>query len=149
MGRRRVDLQEAAELLGITSDAVRKRAKRGTMPYETGADGKLYVWIDTGRTGPDAGRTNDNNINNDSDPRDELIAMLKEQLEAEREANRENRRLLAAALERIPAIESPEATESPPETAEPRSDTDTPADVREAQEGAQTRRSWWRRWLGF
>jgi hypothetical protein len=36
MGRRREDLQETAEILGISSDAVRKRAKRGTLDHETG-----------------------------------------------------------------------------------------------------------------
>ena len=41
------------------------------------------------------------------------IDHLREQLDKEREANRENRRLLAAALERIPAIEASEARESP------------------------------------
>jgi TolA-binding protein len=40
--------------------------------------------------------------------------------EAERAANRENRRLLAAALERIPAIEAPQEPREQPETdAEP------------------------------
>jgi hypothetical protein len=48
MGSRRMDLKEAAEVLGVTSDAVRKRAKRGTIPSETGLDGLLYVWVDDG-----------------------------------------------------------------------------------------------------
>ena len=39
--------------------------------------------------------------------KDETIAMLREQLQAERHAQAEARRLLAAALERIPAIEAP------------------------------------------
>jgi len=43
----------------------------------------------------------------------ELIATLWEQLQAERQAHAEARRLLAAALERIPAIEAPlEASET-------------------------------------
>jgi hypothetical protein len=41
------------------------------------------------------------------------IDHLREQLDKEREANRENRRLLAAALERIPAIEAGDERESP------------------------------------
>jgi hypothetical protein len=35
------------------------------------------------------------------------VSYLRKQLDLEREANRENRRLLAAALERIPEIEAP------------------------------------------
>ncbi len=78
---------------------------------------------------------------------EDRIASLERQLEAERAANRENRRLLAAALERIPAIEAPRdephAPETAPETSEgasPRSDT----------VGPQTSgwRPWWIRWFG-
>ena len=48
-------LKEAAEFLGSTSEAVRKRAKRGTIPSETGEDGMLYVWVD-GRVDAAEGR---------------------------------------------------------------------------------------------
>ena len=83
------------------------------------------------------------------------IEPLEQQLEREREANRENRRLLAAALERIPAIEPPEAPVSP-ESAAPASDTTTePRSATEEQQEqtsqAQARpqeRSWWRRMFG-
>jgi hypothetical protein len=76
----------------------------------------------------------------------ELIRTLQEQLAAERPAHAEARRLLMAALERIPpqleapqeAPESPETVEDAPARAEPRSS------AREAQEGAE-RRPWWQR----
>jgi hypothetical protein len=48
----------------------------------------------------------------------ELIATLREQLQAERQAHAEARRLLAAALERIPAIEAPAETPEASETVE-------------------------------
>ena len=38
-GRRRLDLKEAAAELGVTSEAIRRRAKRGTLPSEKGEDG--------------------------------------------------------------------------------------------------------------
>jgi hypothetical protein len=71
------------------------------------------------------------------------------QLEAERQAHAEARRLLMAALERIPpqleapseARESPETVEEEPERAESHSATV------ESQEGVQ-RRSWWSRIFG-
>jgi hypothetical protein len=71
--------------------------------------------------------------------KDETIAALRDQLEAERQSHAEARRLLMAALERIPPqLEAPqEARESPGPT-----DTSTGA-----QEGTQ-RRSWWRRMFG-
>lgn len=38
-----VTLADAAELLGISVEAVRSRTKRGTLPRYTGSDGKVYV----------------------------------------------------------------------------------------------------------
>ena len=43
VGGRWVDLRDAAEILDTTTEAVRKRAKRGTLPSTTGEDGRLYV----------------------------------------------------------------------------------------------------------
>jgi hypothetical protein len=161
MGRRRVDLQTAAQLLGISSDAVRKRAKRGNMDYETGADGKLYVWVDTGQTtdyptstvGPGGLHGDVSHAGGDRhDPREELIATLREQLEAEREANREMRRLLAGLIERVPQLEAP--AESPTEPREPSesageaSDTAEPRSSTEEQQEEPTSRPWWRRMFG-
>ncbi len=78
----------------------------------------------------------------------ELIAVLREQLAAEREANRENRRLLAAALERIPAIEAPETRDAHEAGTAGETGTETPAsDTNEPR--ARAERSWWRRWFGF
>ena len=86
------------------------------------------------------------------------ITYLRQQLAAERDANSENRRLLAAALERIPAIEPPEPQEYPESadrasnTAEPRSTTEEqqePTSQAQASEAPQEeQRSWWRRMLG-
>jgi len=125
-------LRDAADVLGLTVDAVRKRVKRGTLEAEKGSDGRLYVFLDTDQ---------------ESDPprsdTDRLISTLEEQLRLEREAHAEARRLLAAALERIPAIEapeSPETVEEEPERAEARQATV------ESQEPVQ--RPWWRRVFG-
>ena len=41
-----VDLEYAVELLDTTMEAVRKRAKRGTLLSPTGEDGRLYVRVD-------------------------------------------------------------------------------------------------------
>ncbi len=40
----RVSVAEAAHRLGISQDAVYKRIKRGTIPWEKGEDDKTYVW---------------------------------------------------------------------------------------------------------
>ncbi len=74
------------------------------------------------------------------------IESLEHQLEAEREANRENRRLLAAALDCIPP--QLEASAEPLQTVEEGSgDAQPHSDWGEAHEGVQ-RRPWWRRMFG-
>jgi hypothetical protein len=75
------------------------------------------------------------------------IESLEHQLEAEREANREDRRLLAAALDRIPLqLEAPaeplQKVEEGPGDAQHHPETRG-----EAHEGVQ-QRPWWRRMFG-
>jgi chromosome segregation ATPase len=66
--------------------------------------------------------------------KDETISTLREQLQAERQAHAEARRLLAAALERIPAIEAPQ---EPPEDAETVEDAPEGAESHSAAEEAR------------
>jgi hypothetical protein len=78
--------------------------------------------------------------------KDETINLLRSQLEAEREANRENRRIIAGLVQRVPELEAPRnghetATAEPDREEEHRPATDG------AQEAAEPR-SWWRRWFG-
>src|SRR5215213_5784149 len=75
VGVRQVDLKEAAEILGSTTEALRKRAKRGTLASETGDDGKMYVWVDDrvdGQVADNADRVDDRVDDGDSGHRDEL-----------------------------------------------------------------------------
>jgi hypothetical protein len=130
MTRRRLDLREAAEVLDTSVDAVRKRIARGTLESEK-ADGKVYVWLDDGAPRSDAEAL--------ISSKDETIAVLREQLEAERQAHAEARRIIAGLVERVPALEAPESPETP---SEGRSSTtgppETPAEAR----------PWWRRMFG-
>jgi len=129
---------QAAELLGITAEAVRMRIKRGTLRSERQA-GRVFVLL-----GPDQPTEHTTKQTELTDARDELIAQLRAEVEAWREEARRKDHLLAAALERIPAIEAPPEPRESPETArEGQSDTHTPP---EPQEGAQ--RPWWRRMFG-
>jgi hypothetical protein len=144
--KHRTTVAEAAEILGISAEAVRGRIRRGTLPVER-ESGTVYVLLDHpsgDRTTDDQPRTTDDQPD---DRTDLLIAELQDRVRSLEEANRENRRIIAALTSRIPAIEAPqEATETPetvegePERAEPRPATGG------AQEGA--RRPWWRRVLG-
>ena len=132
-GRRRFTVAEASEILGITVEAVRGRIKRGTLDHER-TDKGVFVLLDTDqsddRPRPDIDQTTDRLQSNSAaliSAKDETIATLRDQLEAERQAHAEARRLLAAALERIPAVEAPqeaseaaERVEEEPERAESR-----------------------------
>jgi fructose-1-phosphate kinase PfkB-like protein len=129
MTNQRLTVQEAAEALDTSVDAVRMRVRRGSLPSEKDSDGRVYVWVDfdSSETKPRL----------DGEPtaiisaKDETIALLREQLESERQAHAEARRLLAAALERIPPqLEAPQ---------------ETPA---EATGSPETELPWWRRMFG-
>jgi len=148
MTRRRLDLREAAEVLGTSVDAVRKRIARGTLESEK-ADGKVYVWLDDG-----APRSDTDALTSELRDRlhyvEEQLRAERENVRLEREAHAESRRLLAAALERIPPqLEAPMAPsdprESPTEAAEPRPST---TGAPQAQEPPTRARPWWRRMFG-
>src|SRR5215217_6340199 len=140
-----VTTKEAAEALGISVEAVRKRIERGQLGHER-VDGRVYVYLDDDQTksGLDVEAESTSLIS-------ELrarIELLEDQLEQANERERENRRLLAAALERIPPqLEAPrderESPVTPTEEAEPRPGPATGA----AQEDME-RVSWWRRVFG-
>jgi hypothetical protein len=140
VARWRLDLRGAAEALGTSVDAVRKRIARGTLESEK-VDGKVYVWLDDGAPQSDTEAL--------TSAKDETIAVLREQLEAERQAHAEARRLLAAALERIPPqLEAPTAPSEPRESPETPSkaapDTSGPPEAETPTERVQ----WWRRMFG-
>ena len=160
-GSRRVDLATAAAMLGISSDAVRKRAKRGTLAHERGPDGKLYVWVDTGESngypsgesGPGRGRGTGGDTNRFPDEllgelRDR-VGFLERQLDAERDAHAETRRIAAMLAARVGEIEAPsERREDHASGSEPVGEDRDWGTGSESQEGVQVgRRSWWRRWL--
>jgi len=146
----RVSVPQAADHLGTTVDAIRKRVQRGTIPHEKDPDGRVWILLDTGRPRQDT-------VQDTVQPQSDSAALISEmrahnatlqaQLEAERQAHAEARRLLMAALERIPAIEAPTDEREAPETVEeaPEGTEPRPA-TGEAQEGV--RRPWWRRVFG-
>ncbi len=135
---RDVTVSEAAQALGITAEAVRMRIKRGTLRSEK-RGGRVYVLL-----GPDP--TSELTDDQAPDRTAELIATLREQLEAERQAHAEARRIIAGLVERLPpALEAPGG----PETAtEQPGRVEPQPSVEGAQEPAQPPRSWWRRMFG-
>jgi hypothetical protein len=154
-GRRRLTVAEASAVLGITVEAVRGRIKRGTLDHER-TDKGVFVLLEadqpTDRPRPDNDQTTDRLQSDNAaliSAKDETIATLRDQLEAERQAHSEARRLLMAALERIPPqLEAPQEMRESPETVEEepeRENVPQPTTV-ESQESVQ--RPWWRRVFG-
>jgi hypothetical protein len=149
---RRVTVPEAAKILAISPEAVRARIQRGTLVKDKASDGTVYVQLNADATRSNAEqrydeshtstRSNGDETTVEGDLNDvlrEQVAFLRDQLAQEREANRENRRLLAAALERIPELEAPPHAREASETASEGQEGSGTA--REQQEPAQ-RHSW-------
>ncbi len=134
----RVTVRQAAQVLGVSEGAIRKRIDRGTLAHVRDADGRIYVRLPDVE---DASSTPSNTPESSA-----LISELKDRIRSLEEANRENRRIIAGLIERIPELEAaPDERESPVSTSggeggsggdPPANDTDKP------------RASWWSRLFG-
>jgi len=137
-------MQAAAEELGVSVEAIRKRVQRGSIRSDKGEDGRRYVWLDV----PDEGE----------DAKDEVLSMvdvLREEIaHMRRESERKDAiimQLSQAASEQartIREIEAPsrmaqEAPEAPVEAEEGRGAGPTGGEAERASE-----RPWWRRLFG-
>jgi hypothetical protein len=162
----RVTVADASLLLGISEDAVRSRLRRGTLRRETGTDGTVFVVLGTDRPTTNQRLTDDrpgdqpptdqatDNEKPSGDPyRDELLDVLRDevthlrdQLDRERDASAELRRIVAGLVQRVPELEAAPETRDAPETASQRpAKAEVPP---EPQEPVQ-RRSWWRQFFGI
>jgi len=153
-GTERYTVSQAADMLGITTGAVRNRISRGTLP-KVKESGTVYVLLPagisrdaerdatdtpTGMPPPESGALT-------SELRDRL-RYVEDQLERERQAHAEARRIIAGLVERIPAIEAPqeETRESPEGSAERVESTEPRPASPDQQAGSE--RPWWRRIFG-
>jgi len=162
----RITVPEAAERLGITQSAVHKRISRNQMRWEKDEEGRVYVFLDS------SGSVNDrvtDKVNDKSKDlvldslRDQIVAYkdqveylqteLTRRSEEHREEIRRRDHLLAAALERIPAIEPPDTPSETPESPETPSEepysTHAPPTPETPVSDAQHKRSWWRAFFGL
>ncbi len=152
-GNTQVTVEEAAKLLGLSGNAVRKRVERGSLP-SVKVDGIRYVLLD----GDMSQHVNDTPTDMSGDislmqehldSMREQIDYLKDVIERRDEEIRRRDHLLAAALERIPALE--EASPEPRDARETASDLKPGVDPQGDDAGPKasvSRRSWWRRLFG-
>src|SRR5829696_7711579 len=155
---------DAARVMGISRDALYKRIRRDSVGWERGEDGRIYVHVDTATdaaTDTDIDAAMDASTNQSA-----LIASLEEQVsylrevvrsrdaeirrreEEYREEARRKDHLLAAALERIPAIEPPDTPSEPRDSPVTPSEEPHSTHASEPQEPSE-RRSWWRAFFGL
>lgn len=149
-GRDKVTIQEAARRLGITESAIRKRISRGHIASEREGE-RVYVYLGTSETQPgqSPGEVPDSVTQRLLAAREDEIVHLREQLTAEREANRENRRIIAGLLERIPELEAPQSHSEATEGGERGMGAEEAAwasqEPTEATPEPAPRRPWWKR----
>jgi hypothetical protein len=132
---RRVPIAEAAEILGISKDAVRMRIRRGTLRSEKTND-RVFVWLDL----KEHADQDTVHFGVQGEPNRELIDELRDRVRSLEEANRENRRIIAALTQRIPELEvSREQVlpPEPPEAAETAAERDSQEEARPAAGAAQ------------
>jgi excisionase family DNA binding protein len=141
----RLTLHEAAQRLGISEPAVRKRAERGKLRSEK-VDGRVYVWVD--------------NVHTDVHDESEVVRLLKDEVahlrrESERkdsiimslsQSNAEQARTIRE-LEAAPH-KPQKAEEAPPEADEGYTPGEGPEGPQTATQGEEGPRPWWRRIFG-
>jgi len=129
--RRRATVLEAAELLGISVEAVRSRIKRGTLE-SVKEGGRTYVLLDAAQIRPVSDQSLDREL---IDELRDRVRSLERRLDEERVSSAELSRIIAALTQRIPELPSPassESLESPIRAAE------EPEGVGPVTEGTQT-----------
>ena len=150
-GRKRVTVAQAAELLGLSAEAVRSRVQRGTLESEK-VSGTVYVLLeDPAQTRPntDKAHPQDGTQRNLIGDQTEFIGSLQGQIEwLRREVERKDT-LLMTLMQRVPELDpARDATPEPrygPETTSTAPDRGTSQKDNVTQENP----SWWRRFFSF
>ena len=150
-GWKRVTVAQAAELLGLSAEAVRSRVQRGTLESEKIA-GTVYVLLEeTAQTRPniDESHAKDGTQANIIGDQTEFIGSLQGQIEwLRREVERKDT-LLMTLMQRVPELDPARDA-----TPEPRDDPETASaaphrDTSQKDNVTQENPSWWRRFFGF
>ncbi len=130
----RVSVPEAADLLGVTQSAIRKRIQRGTIPWDKDSEGRTFVYMDPLETGHETGQDTP-----EVQSRDEVLEVYRDQVEFLRRELERKDTLLMSLMQRIPELEAPsEPRDTPTLATEEAAKGEVSS---EKQEPAQ-RRSW-------
>jgi hypothetical protein len=140
----RLTVAQAAEALGVSQGAVRKRIARRTIAHDRDESGRVYVYISPSETVHKTGQ--DTAQDAASKPvQDSYIRSLEDQIEFLRRELERKDAILLSLTERIPQLEAPQEAS---DTAEPRSEPVPELQTPPERETPTERRPWWRRMFG-
>jgi hypothetical protein len=111
----RISVAQAANRLGITQDAVRKRIARGTIRHGKDHEGRIFVYLDTfeseSKTDRDNGQDREPKTVSDAD-QDRYTRSLEDQIDFLRRELERKDTIIMSLTQRIPELEaSPEPRE--------------------------------------
>ena len=143
----RVSVAEAAERLRISQDAVYKRIKRGTIPWDKSEDDKTYVYIDDVDGSTDRARQSTDRASSASNyvSKDELLSELRARVKFLEEELQRKDTILLSLTQRIPELEAPPESRDAPVSSSEEENKGTPPEQQEPSK----RRSWWREFFGL
>src|SRR5215204_2814223 len=98
---RRVTVPEAAEILGISPEAVRARLNRGTLKREKGADGTAYVRLNADQMRSNADRT----VEGEASVKDSLVfELMQDQISFMRSELVRKDTIIMSLTQRVPEL---------------------------------------------
>ncbi len=126
----KLTVAQAADRLGVTQDAVRKRVARRTIRHHKDAEGRIFVYLDTfereSKTDQDEGQG-------------KYTRSLEDQIEFLRKELERKDTIIMSLTQCMPELEATSAPRVPSETSS--EDKDKGSTLREQQEPSE-RRSW-------
>jgi hypothetical protein len=138
----RLTVPDAADLLGVTQSAVRKRIQRGTIAWDKDEEGRIFVYVDPSEVSPETGEDTSRDTAA-GQSRDELLDVYREQVDFLRRELERKDAILMSLTQRIPELEpAQEPRETPVSASGERGGTDVPPEQ-------EKRSSWWHRVFGL
>ncbi len=117
-----MDVKQAAEALGISSEGIRQRIRRGSLESEKGTDGRVYVFLeDEDLDGASSEPDKDEVLTRMEDE----IAFLRQELATRDEEIRRRDAVLLSLSEGLKALNPPPEERESPDTV-----SETPAKVK-------------------
>jgi excisionase family DNA binding protein len=145
----KLTVAQAADRLGITRDAVRKRIARGTIRHGKDREGRIFVYLDTferkSKTDQDKRQDGESKTVLD-DGQDRYTRSLEDQIAFLRQELERKDTIIMSLAQRIPELE---AVSEPTGARETASEESGRNDVPPEREKGSERRSWWRSFFGL